>query len=137
MLLVVVHIELSLTKLLDYLANPLLSPRAFTLLRRIIKAREAAAGLKKMKDSYLANILILLDRTSNDYELKEICNFFENTDTGRNVKANYTDRHLYAVLQPSRSEILKRIENVLKAMSPADLRRSTGFLGGMHVPHAT
>ena len=44
MLWVIVHIELSLTKLLGYLANPLLSPKSQAILKRIVDSKPTDIG---------------------------------------------------------------------------------------------
>ena len=112
----VVYIELRLTKLLDYLANPLLSPRARTVLERIVNSRTT-------KDTRIFAVLDLLDERDNNCQLNNDRKIFEKTETGCTLVASHPDRHLYSVLQPTKAENLKRIENVLQVMSPADLRR--------------
>jgi len=122
-LLLVVHIELGLNRLLRYLVNPLLSPRAITILKRIVMARDAATCPEKMKDDFIKDLLCLLDRTDNDYQLNKDRVVFENTEEGRRIRAEHHDRHLYAILRPTRKENIQRIENVLWSMSPEDLQQ--------------
>jgi hypothetical protein len=73
-------------------------------------------------DENVKIVLTVLDK-QNNYCLNRNRKVFEDTETGRNVVAGHPDRHLYSVLRPTRSENLTRIENVLRAMSPAALRR--------------
>lgn len=129
MLSVVAYIELSLTKLLGYLANPFLSPKPQAILKRIVDSRPLADTYEEYRPTNtiytnkgIEDILFVFDKRNN-YQLNGDRKVFENTEAGQRVKAGHPNRHLYAVLCPTRSENLKRIKNVLQAMSPAELRR--------------
>ena len=122
---VVVYIESTLTRSMMYLSGltgSLLSPRSSSVLEKIVDGRQKGRP-KKTDEEIVNNVLGLLDRTDNDSDLNNDREVFENTEDGRRVRAEHSDRHLYAILRPTRSENLKRIENVLQAMSPDALQR--------------
>jgi hypothetical protein len=79
-----------------------------------------------MNEKFVTDLLMLLDRTDNDVQLNNDRKVFENTEEGSRVRADHPDRHLYAILQPTRKENLKRIENVLRSMSPDALQQMHG-----------
>jgi hypothetical protein len=118
MLLLLVKIELLLTKILASLANPLLSKRSLSYLEKAVKSRDKA--MKIIDDKTIEKFLLVLKESSN-YRLSVIRKAFESTDAGYRVKSGHPDRHLYAVLRPTLVENLERIANVLEAMTPAEL----------------
>jgi len=133
-----VIIEHGLTLLLERLVRPLpvMSPLALSILKDVAGRHKQARCLRKSSsadthDPPLCNslidedikvILTVLDK-QDSYRLNRDRKVFENIETGRQVVADHPDRHLYSVLRPTRQENLRRIENVLRAMSPAALRR--------------
>lgn len=126
LLLIVTVLERWLTNALERLAAYLLSPRTFKMLKRIVESRPAVDTQEGFNtdetDKAIKEILFVLDKQSN-WHLNNDRKTFEDTVAGREIVAQHTDRHLYAVLRPSRLENMERIENVLRAMAPYDLTR--------------
>ncbi len=131
----VVYVESWLTRLMTYLAclpGPLLSPQSLSVLSKIVDSRQKDGDNNDTSDlsqpqtdreSDIQDILKVLDKRNN-HHLKGDRIVFENTTAGLGVVADHADLHLYSDRRPTRSDNFKRIENVLRAMSPAALRRT-------------
>ena len=136
---VVTCIEQVLTSLMGFIAKALfvMSPVAISILMDVAGKHSQAIALREDcpvdtpdlsqpqtdRDSDIQDILMVLDKRNN-HHLKGDRIVFENTTTGLEVVADHADLHLYSVQHPTRSDNFTIIENVLRAMSPADLRRT-------------
>jgi hypothetical protein len=74
------------------------------------------------KEYDIDRIMRALDRRPDDAIIK-LCRALEREPIGRHVVTCHHDRHLYAILKPTRSESLQRVRNVLSAMSLEGIRR--------------
>ncbi len=127
--LLVVYLDLLLTKGLTGLDNPLSSP--FTTLAMNWAKREATTNQEAREAAQshdggqdkrirIKNILgVLAD--SGYITIEYFRTTLEDTEFGRRAVQTNPDRHLYAVLVLNEAESLKRIENVLYEMPPSML----------------
>lgn len=123
----VVFVESLLTKCLLLLENPLSHPLADIAKSRNeeIAARQGKQVLEARKiikrtryRAFLATIM-----RHNDGKVDAIRKSLESLGIGCAAAAEHTDRHLYAILKPSRRENLQRIQNVMRALDPNTFNR--------------
>lgn len=110
-LLILAYVERLLMKSMACLKNP------STLLQSVNRYNCHAD-----REQAIQHILIAWDKKS-DYTIAKGRQTFESTEWGRQAIQNNTDRHLYAVLKPTKKENLERIGNVLREMDFMKLRK--------------
>ena len=121
-LLLVALAEYLLTKCLLLLENPLSHPLADKAKARTKEVaanqdkqiREAKKIIKRVEyRAFLATIMRL-----GDDRVDAARESLEALGIGHAVVAEHPDRHLYAILKPTRRENLRRIQNVMRALDP-------------------
>jgi hypothetical protein len=126
----VVMAEGLLTNALESLYINMSSPRSLKVLKKIVEGRTEANVQESRPhtdnttetNQAVKDILYILDKRAN-YLLNIDRKTFEDTVTGRKIVLQHQHSHDYVVLRPTRSENMRRIENVLRAMTPYDLKR--------------
>ncbi len=121
---VVVLIERGLTWCLVRLSNPL-CPFTCSVLKRIVKKREAAKDICSKKDVFdvRPNISVFRDwLKGQDDDFIESYRFSMENEFGVPAHCKDKDSHLYAVCRPSRDENIKRIAYSLSVMNTIELQ---------------
>ncbi len=120
----VVLLERGLTWCLGRLSNPL-CPVAFSVLKRIVKKREAEKDTCSKKDVFdvRSNISAFRDwLKGQDDDFIEVYRFSIENEFGVPAHCKEKDSHLYAVCRPSRDENIKRIAYSLSTMNTIELQ---------------
>ena len=122
-LLAIVYLEFLLTKCLALLDNSLSSPLAGMAARRAISESPETTGRNSNNNTAEFNLLMNWLCSHDNVFIEDFRERLEAKGIGPDTIAVQSDRHLYAVLKPNRTENLRRIKNVLYALDKFTLSK--------------